>query len=530
MSDFGLVESAAYYTISNGSNLTFKIRKADYGSSTQSVGDIASLYYKGVEYQDQTRGSQINAGFDYLYTDTSSVSINAEVVDEKYIKVTVEAGNLTHYYICKENDDSIYMGTVITSEPERQGLLRYIVRSLVSKLPDGPVPSDLRNKTGTVESGDIFGLADGQTRSKHYSNIRLCDWEHIGATGDDVGLWMVRGNTEGMSGGPFYRSLLNQCGNTDQEITYIINYGMAQTEAYRFGILNTYALVFTDGSEPASIDTSWYSDLGLTGWVSPDGRGTVTGSVSSALNSGYTYRVGFSNTSAQYWTELNLTDKTFSCADILPGTYTVKLYKNELVILTSTVTVTAGATTQLALTDSVSDPSNDVALWRIADWDGSPSGLLNADKVTYMHPSDSRISTWVPGVYVVGESSAETGFPAYQWVGVNNGQQIKFTLTEDEIADYTLRIGITVAFAGARPSVILNEWKGWQGITTQPGTRSLTVGTYRGNNVTFTFTIPSSALVVGENLLTINAMSGSSGNKYLSPGYSFDAIDFIKAS
>ena len=130
----------------------------------------------------------------------------------------------------------------------------------------------------------------------------------------------------------------------------------------------------------------------------------------------------------------------------------------------------------------------------------------------------------------MGESEAEISFPAYQWQDINNSQQIKFTLTEDEVYDYTLRIGITVAYAGARPSVILNEWKGTQSSKTQPDSRSLTVGTYRGNNQSFQFAVPSSALVVGDNTITINVSSGSAGDDWLSPSYAFDAIDFIKSN
>lgn len=54
------------------------------------------------------------------------------------------------------------------------------------------------------------------------------------------------------------------------------------------------------------------------------------------------------------------------------------------------------------------------------------------------------------------------------------------------------------------------------------------MGTYRGNNTMYTFNIPASELVVGQNVLTLTAISGSSGVKYLSPGYAYDAVDFIK--
>src|SRR6185295_10222392 len=153
--------------------------------------------------------------------------------------------------------------TYFASEPSTLGLCRYIVRIPSILLPNGPVPSDIRNTTNAIESSDVFIQADGQTRSKHYSNMRLKDWSYIGATGPNVGVWMVRSNHEGDSGGPFYRSLLNQCG-TDHEITYILNYGEAQTEPFRTNILNgPYALVFTTGAPPSALDTAWVANMGL---------------------------------------------------------------------------------------------------------------------------------------------------------------------------------------------------------------------------------------------------------------------------
>ena len=246
-SSFGLTSDANFYTIDTGAGLVFKIRRLDNGVSTQSAGDIASMIYNGVQYQDQSRGSQVNSGFDFLYTGVSAVSVNAEAVGGDYIKVTVVAGNLTHYYIVKKGVNNIFMGTYFTTEPSTLGLARFILRVPIAALPNGPVPSDLRGTTSTVESGDIFGLPNGQTRSKHYSNMRLKDWQYIGATSATAGMWVVRDNNEGNSGGPFYRSLLNQATSTNQELTYIINYGEGQTEPFRPGILNT-CLLYTSPS------------------------------------------------------------------------------------------------------------------------------------------------------------------------------------------------------------------------------------------------------------------------------------------
>jgi rhamnogalacturonan endolyase len=530
---FGLTESTTYYTVDTGAGLIFKIRRVDNGVSTQSVGDIASMKYNGVEYQDTSRGSQVNGGFDYLYTDYSVPTVTASLVDSDHIKVTVTIGYMTHYYLAKRGEPRVYMATTFSKEPNQvnESFVRFIVRALVGKLPNGPAPSNLIGNTGAIESADIFGMANGETRSKHYSNQRLKDWSYIGATGDSVGLWMVRGNTEGMSGGPFYRSLLNQGTSSNQEITYMVNYGMQQTEAYRTNVLNTYTMVFTDGSTPPAVDNSWFSSMGLSGWVGQSGRGTVAASAITGLDSAYTYTVGFSNTAAQYYATASASDGSFTCPDMLPGDYTMNIYKNELVVGTRAVSVTAGGTTSLGSIAITADPSSATALWRIGDWDGTPAELLNGDKVTTMHPSDVRMASWTPGTYVVGTSTAGTGFPAYQWKSVNGTQEVDFTLTAAQLQAYKIRIGITAAYGSGRPNIEINgTTSSFLAASTQPDSRSLTIGSYRGNNQTYTFSIPASKLVVGTNVLKISVISGSTGTTWLSPGYSTDAVDMIPAN
>ncbi|MFT4192456.1 MAG: rhamnogalacturonan lyase B N-terminal domain-containing protein [Comamonas sp.] len=527
---FGLTSTTKYYVVDTGAGLVFKIRRLDSGSNQQAGGDLASIVYNGVQYQDQSRGSQLNLGADSLYDDGTDATVEAEQVDDDHIKITVTQGDLIHYYLAVKGEARIYMGTVFTSEPQN-GYVRYIVRVPYAKLPYGPEASDMNNATVSVESEDISALTTGETRSKHYSGLRAKDWSYIGATGSDIGMWMVRGNSEGMSGGPFYRCLNNRAG-TDQEITYMINYGMAQTEDFRFGILNTYALVFTDGSAPDTdaIDFSWMADMGLEGYLSADGRGAVSGSVTSGIDtSTYEYTVGLSNDEAQYWGDVSASDGSFSIASVRPGDYTLKVYKNELAVYTGTATVSAGETTATGDITVTGDPSDDTALWRIGDWDGTPGEFLNATNVIAMHPSDPRLSSWSPGDYVVGESEDATGFPAYQWKDVNNSQVITFTLTSDEIVKSTVRVGITVAYGSARPRIVVNDWTSTApSASTQPDTRSLTVGTYRGNNKTYSFTVPASALQVGENTLTLKLISGASGSDYLSPGVAYDAIDFLQ--
>ena len=529
VSTFGLAEDPTFYTIDTGAGLVFKIRRTDNGVSTQSAGDIASMIYNGVQYQDLTRGTQVNSGFDFLYTGVSAVTVSAERIGTDYIKVTVKGGDLTHYYMVKKGVPNIFMGTYFTTEPSTLGLVRFIARIPIGALPNGPAPSDLRGTTSAIESGDVFGMPNGETRSKHYSNMRLKDWQYIGATSASAGVWIVRDNNEGNSGGPFYRSLLNQTTSTSQELTYIVNYGEVQTEAFRLGVLNTYTMVFNNGSAPGAVDTSWFKDMNLLGYVGATERGRVAGSSISGMVPGVNYTVGLSNAKAQYWADVNPADGSFETGAMIPGAYTLKVYKNELEVATQTVTVDAGLTNSIGAIAITSDPAATPALWRIGTWDGSPVEFLNGDKVTTMHPQDVRMSNWVVPEYVVGTSTPSTGFPAYQWKDVNNNMVIKFNLEPSQIANYTLRVGTTVAYSGARPKTQVNGWiSANPAAPNQPKTRSLTVGTYRGNNNLDTFNIPASALVAGQNVITLNAISGTAGTRFLSPGYSYDAVDLIK--
>lgn len=531
---FGLSTASDHYSVDTGAGLVFQVRTTDNGSSTQSAGDIMSLIYNGVQYQDTSRGSQVNSGFDFLYTGTSAVTVTGTTVGTDYIKITVVGGNLTHYYMARKGYPHIYMATYFTTEPDTLGLCRYIMRIPNSVLPNGPTPSNILPTDMTVESSDVFGFSGsnanvalrGQTRSKHYSNMRLKDWAYLGATGSNVGIWMVRDNNEGNSGGPFFRCLLNQ-GASDQEITYIVNYGESQTEAFRTSILNSYTFVFTNGSTPSAIDTSWFSSMGLIGYIAPSGRGAVTCSSITGRDTSYVYTIGFSGT-GQYWTDAAASNGAFTMSGMIPGTYDMSVYKNELVVYSATnVVVTAGGTTALSPIAITADPSTTVPLWRIGNWDGSPKELLNADKVDIMHPSDVRMSSWSPGPYIIGTSTPSTGMPCYQWMDVNANQVIQFTATAAQAAQGgTIRIGITDSYSGARPKLTLNSWT-----SSSPAapsyfkTRSLTVGTYRGYNTTFTYTFPAKTLVTGTNTLTFFPISGSTGTAYLSPGYSLDAMD-----
>lgn len=131
------------------------------------------------------------------------------------------------------------------------------------------------------------------------------------------------------------------------------------------------------------------------------------------MKSGFQYVAGLSNSNAQYWSVSDSRSGYFKIKDVLPGTYNLTIYKGELEVSTSSVTVTAGQA--LALNSiTPNDPQDTTAIWRIGDWDGTPKGFLNFEdtpmKPTYMHPSDSRLKSWNPANFIVGTTSIN-GFP-----------------------------------------------------------------------------------------------------------------------
>jgi Rhamnogalacturonan lyase B, N-terminal len=149
------------YQVDTGGGLVFKVMAYDSGSNTQSKGDISSLLYNGVQYADATRGSQLNSGFDYLYTNVSAVDVQAQMISSTgaatpaltadggvvsggaYVKITVtvfsaNGGVLKHYYMAKNGEPHVYMGTYFTEEPSTLNLVRYIVRVPVASLSQGP--------------------------------------------------------------------------------------------------------------------------------------------------------------------------------------------------------------------------------------------------------------------------------------------------------------------------------------------------------------------------------------------------------
>ena len=519
---FGWSDDGSNYVVDTGANLVFKVSKTN--------GDLTSLVYKGTQYQGYGgKNSHIESGLG-----TSTVSIKQSGTT---ILISVAYGTLKHYYAARSGENNIYLWT--NKADTSVSATRYILRVNAGKFLNDESDSYTYAPT-TIEAQDVFAKSDGQTRSKHYTKSRVIDYNYVGWTTGSVGLYIVRSNHEKASGGPFYRSLLRHQSADGGGLYEILYYGENQTEAQRFGLQGPYVIAFTDGGAPSSalypgtLTTSWADSLGISGYVPASGRGKVAGVGITGRNTAYAYTVGLANSAAQYWGAARASDGYFSIAGVLPGTYTLTVFKGELAVLTTSVSVSAGGTTTLnsLAIPSSNDPSNAGTIWRINDWNGTPSGFKNADLMTYAHPSDVRAASWTGNV-VIGSGTETSAFPCYLWKDVNSGIIVYFKLTAAQAAAaHTLRIGVTTAYANGRPQVVVNDT--WTSAVpsppTQPSTRSLTVGSYRGNNNTFTYSVPASAWLTDTsayNTLKIHVASGSGSTSFLSAGTSIDAIDLL---
>ncbi|MBD8841000.1 hypothetical protein IFU39_24555 [Paenibacillus sp. CFBP 13594] len=495
--------------VNTGSGLVYVVNKTN--------GDIISAKMNGTEL-NSNRGSHIGSGLGSSANVTWNTSPSGSTV-----LITVSTSTLTHYYASRGGENIIYMATHITAQPSI-GELRYIFRGNGSMLTGVPANSNNRGNTGAIESQDVFGFANGQSASKYYGNDQAKDLSVRGVTGNGVGVFMAYGNREKSSGGPFFRDIQFQSG-TETEVYNYMNSGHAQTENWRLGLHGPYALIFTTGGTPSVPDFSWMSGLNLQGWVSS--RGNVVLNGLSGMDTGYAYTIGFANSNAQYWVGTSSSGAAAKYS-MIPGTYTMTAYKGELAVYTETVNVTAGQTTTLNTRTINNDPSQASNIWRIGNWDGTPREFLNGQTIPIRHPSDSRNPSWGPVTYATG--SATNRFPAIQFRGQNSPTTITFNLNASQAASsHTLNIGITAAYNNGRPSVTVNGHALTNpAASSQPNSRSFTIGTYRGNNTTFSWNVPASYFVNGSNTITITPISGSSdlGN-WLSAGWVYDCVELL---
>ncbi|HEX4700886.1 MAG TPA: rhamnogalacturonan lyase B N-terminal domain-containing protein [Pseudonocardiaceae bacterium] len=507
-STFGLTNSGGFFTVDTGAGLVFKIR--------QSNGDLTSLRRNGVELQSQSRFSHVESGLGSGATVTAVQNGNIIVITESATN-WYGSGVIHHYLVARNGDSAIYMATIVDNNGA--GELRWIQEFDRGVITNMNTDADVNGGTA-IESSDVF-LVNGQTRSKYYGNRQAINLTPRGVTGNGVGAFMDYGNRESSSGGPFFRDIEQQGSTTIQLYNYMWS-GHNDTENQRLGVLNgPYALIITDGSVPAAPDLTFMYSLGLQGAVPLSGRGFVAGKAVGVPGGSV---VGFANGQAQYWV-ISASDGNFTSPAMKPGTYTQTLYQNELPVATRSVTVNAGSTNSgQNITSTFTTPT---AIFRIGTWDGAPTSFKNSNNLTTMHPSDTRMASWGPTTYVVGASST-SDFPAYQWIGVNNPTTVSFTLSSGQLAARTVRIGLSAAYNNGRPQISVNNWtSSIPSPSTQPKSRSLTIGTYRGNEALFTYQVPASAFVTGTNTMKISIVSGDSGTAFLSPGVSFDCVELF---
>ena len=258
---------------------------------------------------------------------------------------------------------------------------------------------------------------------------------------------------ESSASGPFMRDINSQTGDSDQELYWYMNSGHVRTEPWRFGLQGPYAMTFATASAKVSsaLDTSFFEKLSIQGYVPASARGSVAGSA-TGIPSQFESVIHWFNKNAQYWTKATA-DGKYTSPLMKPGTYTMRLYKQEFPVANETVTVTAG---QTATKDIASAEQNKPVIWRIGEFDGQPLELKNGDKIERMHPSDVRMEKW-GGSFTIGQSKAKD-FPMALWSKEAGTVTVNFSLTEAQVKGHVFRIGTTLSFKGGRPSVKINSW------------------------------------------------------------------------
>lgn len=159
------------------------------------------------------------------------------------------------------------------------------------------------------------------------------------------------------------------------------------------------------------------------------------------------------NNNAQYWTKAS--GGKYTSPLMKPGSYTMKMYRDEFSVAQDTVTITAGGRITKNIASTESNPS---VIWRIGDFDGQPLELKNGDKIERMHPSDTRMATW-GGTYTVGTSQARD-FPMALFAKEGGVATVNFNLAADQLSGVVLRVGTTLSFKTGRPNVKINNWQG----------------------------------------------------------------------
>ncbi|ETN17209.1 hypothetical protein PPTG_05073 [Phytophthora nicotianae INRA-310] len=516
---FGYSTGSDKYVVSTGKGLTVTMK--------QSTCDITSINYNGKELQYKSKATHVNSGLGKV---TSSIKTLSD--SKKTIRVICKKTGLEQTYLFRPNENVIYMGTYHAKDlvlPE----LRFLARLDKSAVNTGITEATIESGMTAIEAEDVMQNSQGLTRSKYYSGVPFIDNAVYGVKGKSVGAYFVISDVgyETSSGGPFFRDINNKL-DVSNELTFYMNSDHTRTEDYRYGFHGPYALTFTSGAAPSasSLDFNFFQDLGLTGFVPSAKRGKMAGTITDSKNvlGNSDVVVGFSNAAAQYWVKVAAGKKTFTSPLMKAGRYTATVYKKQLAVGTASVLINAGATKTQSITVSYNMTSNPI--WRIGEWDGTPGGFLNADKIHKMHPSDYRMSAWKALTFKAG-SDADSAFPMAQFRGVNDPITISFSLTAAQAkVSRTLKIGITLAQSSGRSSVTVNsKWTAPVPASVAVKTRGVTRGVVVGNYKLYEYVIPASALVTGTNSIKLTVASGATdpSEKFLAASVVFDALELV---
>lgn len=520
---FGLTEQPGSYVVDTGAGLVFTVSRRN--------GDLTSMRYRGRECEAPFAQTQRYSHYESGLSGSSTITAQQDP-GAQWVKITIEDAGLgvTHYYIARRGENSIYMADY-AEKPPAPGEMRFITYLSRDVFTQVPVPSDIARADSVVEGKDVFrNSKTGTTYSKFYGATPIIDGGVHSVSGAGIACFMNMGSRETSSGGPFFRDIENQSGSHAAEFYNYMFSGHTQTERFRPGLKGPYALQFTDGRPPAAPDYAFIDALGLKGYVPASGRGTLTGHI-HGMRPGNRATVALANAAAQYWTTPDAAG-IYTIARVLPGTYTETLYDAELAAAKKTVTIEAG---QTAAEDIARTRPLPPAIFRIGTWDGTPHGFLNADRIADHHPSDSCMAPFPNGNFIVG-TSKDADWPLGEWMGVNNDQRITFPLTAAQAkTPLTLRIGVTLTYNEGRPQIEVNAGTApaWKSPVPEPSdqpklSRGITRGTYRGNNDIFSFDIPPAALHSGTNTVDIHIVSSTKSYPgFLSPNIVFDAVDLI---
>lgn len=236
-----------------------------------------------------------------------------------------------------------------------------------------------------------------------------------------------------------------------------MNHGDFPWDVVRTGFHGPYIFSFEDDlPDSDQFDYKFIEGLGLEGYVGDNERGTVVGET-SGTSGDFPVVVHWYNDDYQQWVYAE-SDGSFESPLLVPGNYTQAFYQDELLAGTTSVIVEAAATVTSTVT--ATNPiitENRTKIFQLGDYDGRPTGFLNADKQQHMHVSDARMGAWDTPPFVVGTNSVDE-FPMAIFMDVNNDREIEFDLENELTAAAKIRVGTTLTFYYGEPTINVNGY------------------------------------------------------------------------